>query len=92
MEGVPQAQRGAQFRCLVAICGPDIEMVVEGVVRGRIKTVLSGSQGFGYDPLFKPEGYQQTFAEMNEAAKNRISHRALAFGKAAAELRRYFQL
>jgi XTP/dITP diphosphohydrolase len=56
--------------------------VVEGIVRGRIIHQLRGSGGFGYDPLFVPEGFDQTYAEMGEAVKNRISHRAIAFGKA----------
>ncbi|MCB0293173.1 MAG: non-canonical purine NTP pyrophosphatase, partial [Calditrichaeota bacterium] len=77
-----------QFRCVVAIKGPEVEKIVEGVVRGRIIRELRGSAGFGYDPLFIPEGFQETYAELGEETKNRISHRAIAFQTAAAELRR----
>jgi XTP/dITP diphosphohydrolase len=82
LKNIPDAERGAQFRCVVAILGNRIEKVVEGIVRGRIIHQLRGSGGFGYDPLFVPEGFDQTYAEMGEAVKNRISHRAIAFGKA----------
>ncbi len=90
LEGEPLEKRGAQFRCVVAIVGPGFEKTVEGVVRGRIIDSLRGKGGFGYDPLFIPEGYQQTFAEMEPALKNRISHRAAAFKKAAEILSNLF--
>ena len=79
---VPAGQRGAQFRCVVAIVGKGIEKIVEGIVRGHIIEELRGTGGFGYDPLFIPEGYQKTYAELGEKIKNRISHRAIAFQKA----------
>lgn len=79
----PAAQRGAQFRCAVAIVGNGFQKVVEGTVRGTILTELRGGNGFGYDPLFVPQGYEQTFAELGNEVKNRISHRALALRKAA---------
>lgn len=82
LRDVPVQKRGAQFRCVVAIVGPHIERIVEGVVRGHITEELRGSGGFGYDPLFIPEGYHQTYAELGEEIKNRISHRAIAFTKA----------
>ncbi|MCB9090158.1 MAG: RdgB/HAM1 family non-canonical purine NTP pyrophosphatase [Calditrichae bacterium] len=88
LQEVPDAARGAQFRCVVAIKGPEVEKIVEGVVRGRIIRELRGSAGFGYDPLFIPEGFQETYAELGAETKNRISHRAIAFQTAAAELRR----
>jgi len=81
---VPAGQRGAQFRCVVAIVGPGIEKSVEGIVRGRIIQELRGTGGFGYDPLFIPDGYEKTYAELGEKVKNRISHRAIAFRKAHA--------
>ncbi len=82
LENVPAEKRGAQFRCVVAIVGENVEEVVEGIVRGRIISRPRGSAGFGYDPLFVPEGFEQTYAELGSEIKNEISHRALAFRKA----------
>lgn len=82
LKDVPEKRRGAQFRCMVAIVGKEIERVVEGVVRGRIIDRQRGQKGFGYDPLFVPEGFDKTFAELGEGVKNRISHRAKGFGRA----------
>lgn len=82
MKDVPPGNRGAQFRCVVAIVGPGFEQIVEGVLRGSIAFSPRGSTGFGFDPLFIPEGYEQTLAELGEAVKNQISHRARAFLKA----------
>ena len=76
---VPDAQRGAQFRCVVSITGSAIEKFSEGIVRGHIIRELRGKGGFGYDPLFVPEGFSETYAELGEEIKNKISHRALAF-------------
>lgn len=71
--------RAAQFRCvLVAISATGEERVVEGIVRGAISNKVSGTTGFGYDPVFIPEGETRTFAEMGAALKNRLSHRAQA--------------
>ncbi len=82
MRDVPPENRGAQFRCAVAIVAPNVEQVVEGVLRGNIALSPRGSAGFGFDPLFIPEGYEQTLAELGESVKNQISHRARAFLKA----------
>ncbi|MCK4894441.1 MAG: RdgB/HAM1 family non-canonical purine NTP pyrophosphatase [Calditrichia bacterium] len=82
LKEIPDQQRNAQFRCVVGIVGPNTEQVVEGVVRGRIIREMLGGGGFGYDPLFIPDGFTETFAEMGEELKNRISHRAVAFQKA----------
>ena len=79
---VPDQQRQAQFRCVVGIVGPDTERLAEGLVKGRIIREIRGDGGFGYDPLFIPDGFTETFAEMGEELKNRISHRAVAFQKA----------
>lgn len=51
------------------------------MLEGHITKIISGSKGFGYDPIFVPEGYDTTFAEMDAAEKNRISHRAIAVKK-----------
>lgn len=82
LKNVPDERRGAQFRCAAAIVGPGAEETAEGIVRGRIIREPRGGKGFGYDPLFAPEGYAHTFGELGEEIKNRISHRARAFRKA----------
>lgn len=80
------ADRGAQFRCAIALAAPDGRLWgVEGCCRGRLLTAPRGSSGFGYDPLFVPDGHRQTFAELAGAEKNRISHRARALASAHAE-------
>ena len=88
LQGVPPEQRGGRFRCVVAIVGAGVEEIVEGVLRGAIASELRGSAGFGFDPLFIPEGYRETLAELGEEVKNRISHRARAFNKAKEIVRR----
>ncbi len=90
LKNVPPQQRGAQFRCVAAIIGPGFKEIREGIVRGRIITELRGDKGFGYDPLFIPEGYDKTFAELGEKIKNEISHRALAFEKVKEVLKKLF--
>lgn len=87
LQNVPDAQRTAQFRCVVAIVTPDFEKTVEGIVRGKIIRAPRGEGGFGYDPLFVPDGYSQTFAELGAEVKNRISHRAKAFTAAKEMLK-----
>jgi XTP/dITP diphosphohydrolase len=81
-----QADRSAQFRTVVALTVNGEEHLFEGICRGRIAEAPSGDGGFGYDPVFIPEGYDQTFAELGDAVKNRISHRALATEKLRAFL------
>ena len=81
LRNVTPQKRKAQFRCVAAIIGPGFKEIMEGIVQGRIITELRGNNGFGYDPLFIPEGYDKTFAELSEETKNQISHRALAFEK-----------
>lgn len=80
-----QSNRGAQFRTVVtlilqpsAISSQPSVIQVDGVVRGRMTTEEKGEGGFGYDPLFMPEGYEKTFAELPSEVKNSISHRARA--------------
>jgi XTP/dITP diphosphohydrolase len=77
---VPPQRRGAQFVCAAALVLPDgTERVVEGVLAGRLLTGRRGTNGFGYDPIFVPQGYDQTTAELAPADKDRISHRGQAF-------------
>jgi XTP/dITP diphosphohydrolase len=73
------AQRSARFRCVLVAYDPSgTEHVIEGVVKGDIATVARGKNGFGYDPVFRPEGHDKTFAELGLAVKNQLSHRAKA--------------
>lgn len=75
--------RAAQFRTAVALILGGEEYLFEGVVRGAITTVQQGEGGFGYDPLFVPEEYEKTFAQMSAKEKNAISHRGRAVRKLA---------
>jgi XTP/dITP diphosphohydrolase len=70
--------RNARFRTDIATVGPQGEHVVEGVINGTITDHPRGEEGFGYDPIFIPEGDHRTFAEMSSTEKNRISHRSMA--------------
>ena len=72
----------AQFRCTLVMAWPDTQdMVFEGVMAGQIVWPMRGAMGHGYDPIFQPDGYTATFAEMEAGAKNQMSHRADAFCK-----------
>ncbi len=81
-----RTDRQACFRCVIALRAPDGRVwTVEGRCEGCISEVGHGTNGFGYDPLFVPEGYSQTFAELDSATKNSLSHRGHALRKAAQE-------
>ena len=74
-----------RFRCTFVLAWPDgHDEVFEGRMNGRIVWPMRGDQGHGFDPIFQPEGYEQTFGEMDRWQKNRISHRADAFRKLRA--------
>lgn len=73
--------RSAQFRTVIALIINGEEILFEGIVRGRIATERHGNEGFGYDPIFIPDGYSESFAEMGVSAKNLISHRGIAVRK-----------
>lgn len=73
--------RQAQFRTVFALIIDGKEHLFEGIAKGSIIEVRKGTSGFGYDPIFQPEGHTQTFAEMGSAEKNKISHRAIATQK-----------
>ncbi|RMD90514.1 MAG: RdgB/HAM1 family non-canonical purine NTP pyrophosphatase [Alphaproteobacteria bacterium] len=82
--GAPEP-RTARFRCCLCLAWPDGEdAVFEGAVEGRIVWPMRGEQGFGFDPIFLPEGESQTFGEMDPARKHAMSHRARAFEKFVA--------
>lgn len=75
------AGRGAQFKTVIALILSGTLHRFEGIVRGEIIQEPRGTKGFGYDPVFRPEGYDQTFAELGDGVKNSISHRAIALKK-----------
>ena len=76
-----KANRNARFRTVIALIMDGSEYLFEGMIYGRITQTMRGSNGFGYDPVFVPDGYKQTFAELDESVKNGISHRARAIRK-----------
>lgn len=76
-----KSNRNARFRTVIALIIEGSEYLFEGMIYGRITQAMRGSNGFGYDPVFVPDGYKQTFAELDENVKNGISHRARAVRK-----------
>jgi len=82
-----EENRKAKFRTVIALILNNKEYTFDGVVEGEITKEQSGSEGFGYDPIFKPEGFETTFAEMTSEAKNKISHRGRAVQKLATFLK-----
>lgn len=77
----PFSNRKARFRTVICLIFNDKVHYFEGIVNGRIIKTRKGKEGFGYDPVFIPEGKTKTFAEMPLAEKNKISHRAMAVNK-----------
>lgn len=73
--------RKARFRTVISLLINGEEILFEGIVNGQILTHAKGEKGFGYDPVFQPEGYHVSFAEMDLGEKNKISHRGEAFRK-----------
>jgi len=79
LRDVPEAERTARFRCVIAVAWPDGAVdTAEGAVEGRIAASPRGQHGFGYDPVFYMPEYGRTMAELGPEVKNRISHRARA--------------
>ncbi len=83
------SNRAARFRTVIALIQDEKEFLFEGVVNGKILEEKRGSEGFGYDPVFMPEGFDQSFAEMPLKIKNTISHRAKAINKLVAFINKY---
>lgn len=79
--------RKARFTTIISLLKNGENHLFEGVIEGTIRTAPSGTNGFGYDPIFQPNGYDITFAEMEMSEKNKISHRALAMQKLIAFLK-----
>ncbi|MEX2554902.1 MAG: RdgB/HAM1 family non-canonical purine NTP pyrophosphatase [Actinomycetota bacterium] len=89
VRGVPPEQRTARYRCVAVLVTPDgSESLAEGTVEGTLITEPQGSGGFGYDPIFVPEGDTRTMAELSAEEKDRISHRGKAFRGLVEALRR----
>jgi XTP/dITP diphosphohydrolase len=79
LAGIPPEKRTARFRCVLALAGGEgPTRLFEGSCEGRIALSMCGAGGFGYDPLFVPEGCDRPFAELGDEVKNKISHRARA--------------
>jgi XTP/dITP diphosphohydrolase len=86
LKGIPGAGRTARYRCVAALSYPDgTELHADGRCEGTLETRRRGARGFGYDPIFVPEGWEETMAELTDEQKDRISHRGRAF-RALAEL------
>ncbi|WP_159948327.1 non-canonical purine NTP diphosphatase [Polaribacter septentrionalilitoris] len=81
--------RSAQFRTVVALNLNNENYLFEGICKGDILHHKQGEKGFGYDPIFKPLGYDASFAEMSSATKNKISHRGIAIQKLVAFLKNF---
>lgn len=88
MRGVAPRRRRAQFRAVLTLVGDGFEETTEGVCLGTLGEGPRGTNGFGYDPIFIPEGYTKTYAELTADEKNTISHRAKALEKMKEVLRR----
>lgn len=85
LQGVGPEQRGAQFRCVMALASPSGRVeYTEGICRGQIGLFPQGENGFGYDPLFIVPEYGKTFAQLDSELKNKISHR----GRAAEQMKK----
>lgn len=82
-----KSTRSAQFRAVIALIIEGKEVLFEGIVRGSIATEISGKEGFGYDPIFIPEGHSHTFAELPDKVKLSMSHRTRALSKMTDFLR-----
>ena len=86
LEDIPAEHRSAAFVCTIALVGPGEEVSFTGIWPGSISTEVAGSGGFGYDPVFIPEGLELTAAELDPEVKNSMSHRAMALQQMAEYL------
>lgn len=88
LQGIPYKERRAKFVCVITVLFPDeTSLIARGECLGHIIEGEQGNNGFGYDPIFVPDGYGSTFAMLDPAVKNRISHRAIALENLAQLLR-----
>ncbi|MDD3656775.1 MAG: RdgB/HAM1 family non-canonical purine NTP pyrophosphatase [Atribacterota bacterium] len=82
LQGITEKQRKACFICVMSLVIPEnIVYTTKGICSGKITLLPRGQSGFGYDPIFIPDGYELTFAQMGEQIKNKISHRSIALDK-----------
>jgi XTP/dITP diphosphohydrolase len=82
--------RSARFKTVFSLITKDFTKLFTGIINGEITKEIYGSKGFGYDPIFKPNGYKMTFGEIDSKIKNKISHRALATNKLVDFLRKVY--
>ena len=87
LRDVPAGNRAASFVCTISLVGESGEVSFTGVLPGHIAAVASGMNGFGYDPIFIPEGFEISSAELEPEVKNSISHRSMALSQLASYLR-----
>ncbi len=87
LRDMPAGNRAASFVCTISLVGESGEVSFTGVLPGQIAAVASGSNGFGYDPIFIPEGFEVSSAELEPEVKNSISHRSMALSQLASYLR-----
>jgi XTP/dITP diphosphohydrolase len=92
LDGIPEENRTARFRCVIAICFAEDDLrFAEGTINGRITNEVRGRQGFGYDPVFEIPHLKQTFAEMPAELKNSMSHRGRAVERARKIIEDYLR-
>ncbi len=92
LRDIPEGQRGARFVCAAVVRFPDgTELAAEGELRGRIAFEPRGAHGFGYDPVFIPEGFSRTLGELGRSVKDEISHRRRALEALKARMRGYLR-
>ena len=82
--------RSARFKTVFSLITKDFAKLFTGIINGEITKEINGSKGFGYDPIFKPNGYKMTFGQIDSKIKNEISHRALATNKLIDFLRKVY--
>jgi XTP/dITP diphosphohydrolase len=87
LRDVPTGNRAASFVCTISLVGDSGEVSFTGVLPGQIAATASGNNGFGYDPIFIPEGFEISSAELEPEVKNSISHRSMALSQLASYLR-----
>ena len=87
LRDVPAGNRAASFVCTISLVGESEEVSFTGVLPGHIAASASGANGFGYDPIFIPEGFEVSSAELDPEVKNSISHRSMALSQLASYLR-----
>ena len=87
LRDVPMGNRAASFVCTISLVGESGEVSFTGVLPGHIAASASGANGFGYDPIFIPEGFEVSSAELEPEVKNSISHRSIALSQLASYLR-----